>query len=40
MGSSIDESMTYAKTQDIAAGTEVEPFTVVTVVFNQDNHIM
>lgn len=40
MGSSISESQTYVKSQDIKAGTEVEPYTVVTVVFNQDNTIM
>ncbi|MBR2176563.1 MAG: PASTA domain-containing protein [Clostridia bacterium] len=40
MGSSVGDSSSYVKAQDIAAGTEVEPYTVVTVVFNQDNSIM
>ena len=40
VGSSMGESQTYVKSQDIKAGTEVEPYTVVTVVFNQDNRIM
>lgn len=40
LGSAIGESKTYAKTQDVPAGTEVEPYTVITVVFNQDNSIM
>ncbi len=40
VGSSISEAQTYAKSQDIIAGTQVAPYTVVTVVFNQDNSIM
>ncbi len=40
MGSATENGQTYAKSQDIAPNTEVEPFTVVTVVFNQDNSIM
>lgn len=40
VGSSISDSTSFVKSQDIAAGTEVEPFTVVTVTFNQDNSIM
>lgn len=40
VGSSMEDSQSYAKSQDIAPDTEVEPFTVVTVVFNQDNSIM
>ena len=40
MGSSSEYTASYAKSQDIPAGKEVEPYTVVTVVFNQDNSIM
>lgn len=39
-GSSLSNGTSYAKTQDIAVGKEVEPYTVVTVTFNQDNSIM
>ena len=39
-GSLSSEGRSYAKTQDIAPQTEVEPYTVVTVTFNQDNNIM
>ena len=39
-GSLSSEGSSYAKTQDIAPNTEVEPYTVVTVTFNQDNSIM
>jgi len=39
-GSLSSEGSSYAKTQDIPPGTEVEPYTVVTVTFNQDNNIM
>lgn len=39
-GSSLSEGTSYAKSQDIKAGTEVEPYTVITVTFNQDNSIM
>ncbi len=38
-GSAINDSEAYAKSQDIEPGTEVEPYTVVTVEFNQDNGI-
>ena len=40
VGSSGGSSNSYAKSQDIPPGKEVEPYTVVTVVFNQDNSIM
>ena len=39
-GSSLSDGTSYAKSQDIKAGTEVEPYTVITVTFNQDNGIM
>ena len=39
MGSPAGNSGAYAKSQDIDPGTEVEPYTVVTVIFNQDNSI-
>lgn len=40
IGSSAGATESYAKSQDIPAGREVEPYTVVTVIFNQDNSIM
>lgn len=40
VGASGTGATSYAKSQDIPEGTEVEPYTVVTVVFNQDNSIM
>lgn len=40
IGSSVGETKSYAKSQDIPAFKEVEPYTVVTVIFNQDNSIM
>lgn len=40
VGSSLGDENTYVKSQDIKAGEEVEPYTVITLVFNQDNHIM
>ncbi len=40
VGSSVGETQSFAKSQDIAAGKEVEPYSVVTVIFNQDNRIM
>ncbi len=40
MGSSAENAGSYAKSQDIEPNKEVEPYTVVTVVFNQDNRIM
>ena len=40
VGSSIGEAQTYAKSQNILPNTEVAPYTVITVVFNQDNSIM
>lgn len=40
VGSSVGETQSYAKSQDIPAGREVEPYSVVTVIFNQDNSIM
>ncbi len=39
-GSLSSEGSSYAKTQDIAPDTEVPPFTVVKVTFNQDNSIL
>lgn len=39
-GSSLSEGKAYAKSQDVAVGTEVEQYTVITVTFNQDNSIM
>ncbi len=39
-GSSFSEGVSYAKSQDIDPGTEVEQYTVITVTFNQDNSIM
>ena len=39
-GSLSSEGRSYAKTQDIAPQTEVDPYTVITVTFNQDNSIM
>ena len=39
-GSLSSEGSTYAKTQDVAAGTKVDPYSVITVTFNQDNVIM
>lgn len=39
-GSAVNSSEAYAKSQDIEPGTEVEPYTVVTVEFNQDDSIM
>lgn len=38
-GSLQAEGIAYAKYQDIAAGESVEKYSVVTVVFNQDNQI-
>ncbi len=38
-GSAINNSQAYAKSQDIEPGTEVEPYTVITVEFNEDNGI-
>lgn len=40
VGSSSEYTASYAKSQDIPAGKQVDPYTVVTVVFNQDNSIM
>ena len=39
-GSISTAGSSYAKTQDIPPDTEVEPYTVVTITFNQDNGIM
>ncbi len=39
-GSLSNEESSYAKSQDIAADTLVDPYTVITVTFNQDNSIM
>lgn len=39
-GSSLSAGTSYAKSQDITEGTEVERYTVITVTFNQDNSIM
>ena len=38
-GSAVNNGDAYAKSQDIEPGTEVEPYTVVTVEFNEDNGI-
>ena len=38
-GSAVNDGDAYAKSQDIEPGTEVEPYTVVTVEFNEDNGI-
>lgn len=40
VGSSLEASDSYVKSQSIDPGKEVEPYTVVTLVFNQDNSIM
>ncbi len=37
---SLAEESSYAVSQDVEAGTEVEQYTVITVTFNQDNSIM
>lgn len=39
-GSRVSDGVSYVKSQDIKAGTKVDPYTVVTVTFNQDNSIM
>ena len=39
-GTNVGDSGSYVKKQDIAAGTSVEAYTVVTLTFNQDNSIM
>ena len=39
-GSNASNSGAYVKKQDIAAGTSVESYSVVTLTFNQDNSIM
>ena len=39
-GSLSSEGSSYAKTQDIPPGTEVDPYTVIVITFNQDNSIM
>ena len=39
-GSRVSDGGSYAKSQDVAAGTKVDPYSVVTVTFNQDNSIM
>ena len=39
-GSLSSEGRSYAKLQDIAPLTEVDPYSVITVTFNQDNNIM
>ena len=39
-GSLSSEGRSYAKLQDIAPQTEVDPYSVITVTFNQDNNIM
>lgn len=39
-GSLSSEGRSYAKQQDIPPNTEVEPYSVITVTFNQDNNIM
>ena len=39
-GSQGSDGASYAKSQDIKAGTQVEEYTVITVTFNQDNSIM
>ncbi len=40
VGSSAASNGAYAKSQDVKAGSKVDPYTVVTVIFNQDNAIM
>ncbi len=40
VGSSVSESGSRVRTQDIEPGTEVEPYSVITVTFNQENAIM
>ena len=40
VGTSLEDSTSYVKSQNIEPGKEVEPYTVITLVFNQDNHIM
>lgn len=39
-GSVSSAADSYAKSQDIPAGTEADPYTVITVTFNQNNSIM
>lgn len=39
-GSRVSEGGSYAKSQDIAPGTKVDPYSVITVTFNQNNSIM
>lgn len=39
-GSLSSEGKSYAKKQDVPPDTEVDPYTVVVVTFNQDNSIM
>lgn len=39
-GSLSSEGSSYAKKQDIPPGTEVDPYTVIVITFNQDNSIM
>ena len=39
-GSRVSDGVSYVKSQDVKAGTKVDPYTVVTVTFNQDNSIM
>ena len=39
-GINVNDSGSYVKKQDIPAGEKVEPYTVITLTFNQDNSIM
>ena len=39
-GSLSSEGSSYAKKQDIPPGTEVEPYSVIEITFNQDNSLM
>ena len=39
-GSNAGNNGAYVKKQDIAAGTSVESYSVITLTFNQDNSIM
>ena len=39
-GINVNDSGSYVKKQDIPAGEKVDPYTVITLTFNQDNSIM
>ncbi len=40
VGTSLEDGKSYVKSQDIEPDKEVEPYTVITLTFNQDNNIM